>query len=745
MSPARCRRAVVVSSLLLVAAGSSAEVTIRTDAPSPLEEFAAKEIEAALKARGETPARADWSAPKHGGSQVVLALAENTAGVRDLVRAGATRPGELRNEGFSLRRTGSGDGQTVWVIGEGPGGVMYGGLELAEQIRVKGLGGVEAMDRNPSVAMRGAKFNAPLDVRTPSYTDASDSAQQNIATVWDFDFWTAYLDALARDRYNFVSLWSLHPFPSMVKVPEYPDVALADVQRSTAHWAENYSTRAEDIAPPAILARVETLKKMTIEDKIGFWQRVMRYAKDRNIDFYVVTWNIYTYGTGGKYGITDDIANPVTADYFRRSVTQLFRTYPLLAGIGVTAGENIGNASSSFEAKEDWLFATYGQGVLDALREQPGRKIRFIHRQHETRTADITRTFAPLVGHPDVDFVFSFKYAQAHALSSTTQTFHHEFAAALGTEKTLWTLRNDDALMFRWGAPDFVRKFLQNMPRDVTQGVYYGSDMWVWGREFLSPKPAAPRQLEVDKHWLDWLLWGRLSYDPTLDNDRIVALIALRFPGAPARMLFDAWQHASLIYPLTTGFHWGQYDFQWYIEACKSRPGPARTTSGFHDVNRFITLAPHPGTDNISIPHYVDAITTGAEIKGTTPEAVAADLQMHSRQALIALDRLDAKGDRELAATLADIRAMALLGAYYGYKIRGATELALYRKTGKAEHRQTAVDQLTLAADSWERYTTQAAALYNNPLWTNRVGYVDWQALKVEVAHDIEIAREAVP
>ena len=36
---------------------------------------------------------------------------------------------------------------------------------------------------------------------------------------------------MARHRYNLLSLWSLHPFPSMVRVPEYPDVALADVKR----------------------------------------------------------------------------------------------------------------------------------------------------------------------------------------------------------------------------------------------------------------------------------------------------------------------------------------------------------------------------------------------------------------------------------------------------------------------------------------------------------------------------------
>ena len=44
------------------------------------------------------------------------------------------------------------------------------------------------------------------------------------------DFWTRYLDEMARHRYNTLSLWSLSPFPSLVRVPEYPKTALADVQ-----------------------------------------------------------------------------------------------------------------------------------------------------------------------------------------------------------------------------------------------------------------------------------------------------------------------------------------------------------------------------------------------------------------------------------------------------------------------------------------------------------------------------------
>ena len=126
---------------------------------------------------------------------------------------------DLEEEGFSL--TIGGD-KNILIKGGDQAGAMYGGLELAEQIRIFGLDGVKPMERNPYMKMRGIKFNIPLDVRTPSYTDPCDAAQQNIIEMWSFDFWKSCIDELALNRYNYISLWSLHPFPSMVKVPEYP-------------------------------------------------------------------------------------------------------------------------------------------------------------------------------------------------------------------------------------------------------------------------------------------------------------------------------------------------------------------------------------------------------------------------------------------------------------------------------------------------------------------------------------------
>ena len=150
------------------------------------------------------------------------------------------------------------------------------------------------------------------------------------------------------------------------------------------------------------------------------------------------------------------------------------------------------------------------------------------------------------------------------------------------------------------------------------------------------------------------------------------------------------------------------------------------------------------GTDNIPIPRYVAAVSAGEAIAGSTPFQVAARIASHSEAALSALQRLSSPGpDAELHKTLGDIRAMALLGAYYSAKIRGATELALFRATADVAQQQRAVQALTDAVRSWRGYTAQANAQYRNPVWTNRVGSVDWAQLTVEVDRDIETARAA--
>ena len=224
------------------------------------------------------------------------------------------------------------DGNKIRVVGGDAAGAMYGGLDIAEAIRLGTLDTLQSSEHKPHIEKRGIKFNIPLDLRTPSYSDNSTSAQANIPEMWSLDFWHEFLDRMARDRFNVLTLWSMHPFPSIVKVPEYPKIALDDVWRTTAGLVEpfdSFSTRGIGMVKPWMLEKKEIVKRITIDEKIAFWRTVMDYAHDRGIEVYWFTWNVFTYGTSGQYGITDNLNNAATIDYFRKATHH----YPMLAAV----------------------------------------------------------------------------------------------------------------------------------------------------------------------------------------------------------------------------------------------------------------------------------------------------------------------------------------------------------------------------------------------------------------------------
>jgi hypothetical protein len=225
------------------------------------------------------------------------------------------------------------------------------------------------------------------------------------------------------------------------------------------------------------------------------------------------------------------------------------------------------------------------------------------------------------------------------------------------------------------------------------------------------------------------MLWGRLGYDPTVSNERFIQMIQSRFPGIDAAQLFAAWQEASMIYPKTTGLHWGALDFLWYIEGCRSR-------GRFHDVNKFIELKPLETTGYQSIKDY----GTNPDYVGITPVDVSNQIHAHADKALELLGNMKHGGNKELRLTLGDIETMAYLGKYYGHKIRGSAELAVYRNANEASRQQRAIEELQQAAKYWRLYVATATTRYTNPLWMNRVGYCDWRKQMKEVLHDIEIA-----
>ena len=603
--------------LLACDLGHAQTAALFSDASAGPVSFAATEIRNAQSAKGSRLSELGLDALGADTSPQRFAIAAGPAQSQRLAsQLGLAPPKGDSPQSYSIRRSNKDGRVTIAVLGADAAGAMYGGLDVAEAIRLGTLPSIADSDHSPRIERRGIKFNVPLDVRTPSYSDNSDAAQANIAEMWSFDFWRDFLDNLARHRYNVLSLWSLHPFPSIVKVPEYPDVALDDVKRTLIPMDDTYSHTGNDMFRPVLLTRTETLRKMSIADKVAFWRDVMRYAHSRGIEVYWFTWNIFTFGAEGKYGITSDQTNQKTIDYFRASVRETVLSYPQLDGIGITAGEQMQERKDGF-AKEAWLWKTYGEGIRDALKLQPSRNFRLIHRYHQTGQTEIMEAFKDYPG----TFELSFKYAIAHMYSVPNPPFIREALPHITPEHRTWlTVRDDDVYSFRWGDPAFARAFVRNMPpKEKMAGFYMGPDGTVWGREVIAKEPETPRELVIGKRWYSFMLWGRLSYDPDLPDSLFEKTIAARFPEADAPKLLHTWAEASKILPEITRFFWGDIDLRWFPEACLSHP----RHKGFYTVQHFIEGQTMPWSGVLDIVEWRRRMLAGQPMDGITPLEVA--------------------------------------------------------------------------------------------------------------------------
>jgi len=730
------------------ALGQKPQLILRIDTLDAQELFVANEIFSAGTEQGyevrETTQRqpAFRSGGPTTGNILVMLVPDSAASIRVAGEEGLEAPKYLGWQSYSIRVKNAADGKqkTIYILAADRTGALYGGLDIAEALRLRTLATIRASDHKPYLERRGIKFNIPLDLRTPSYSDMGDAAQQNIPEIWDLKFWEQQLDEMARHRYNVLSLWNLHPFPSLVKVPEFPGVALQDVWRTKAKIKEHYSLNGDGYVTPDLLADHEVVKKMTIEEKIDFWRKVMAYAKGRGIEVYWFTWNIFTYGAEGKYGIDDRQDNDTTISYFRSAVREMVLTYPDLAGIGITAGEHMQGLKGKY-SNEQWLWSTYGQGISDALAKQPGRTFRLIHRFHQTNLQEIQDAFG---GYPG-PFDLSLKYAIAHMYAIPDPAFIRPAMTLFSSKLKAWlTLRNDDIYSFRWGNNDFARQFILSIPEpDKIAGYYMGPDGYTWGRDFLDRNSKGPGQLIIKKQWYSFMLWGRLGYDPSLKDEVFHKTVALHFPGKPAGTLISSWSAASMIFPWITRFSWGDVDFKWLPEACMSN---GERYKGFYTVRDFMEVDPEAGSHIRNVVQWAQQYKDHPQDSLLSPFAVADTLSRYSNTALVYLRKLPAgaPGASEWSATLGDIEAFATLGNYYAEKIRGAACLALYNFYGQKKDQDSAVRHLSLARASWIKY----AALYSShykPALYNRIGYVDVKALTVKTEDDIMIAKNWQP
>jgi hypothetical protein len=269
-------------------------VVIQTDLADPPVQFAMQEILTALKDKRYAAGilASSEKGSYHGNSRITIRIL----------------PDAVKPEGYELKiSAGSAGNPQFEVLGSDAIGAMYGGLHIAEAIRnEKTLADIQPVRREPYFLQRGLSMNLALDGRRIGLADKGDAALKNYAQMWDLSFWTEFLDTMARYRYNTLLLRHPDPFPFMTCLKDYPDKALADVY-----------------IPNPAPDNLKIIKKMTIEEKVDLWRKVLRYARQRGIRTIMA------------------VCAPAPEDlpYRQAAVGDFLLTYPDLAAL-ITEGEN---------------------------------------------------------------------------------------------------------------------------------------------------------------------------------------------------------------------------------------------------------------------------------------------------------------------------------------------------------------------------------------------------------------------
>ncbi len=680
---------------------------------SPMIVFAMSKLKTAISEIGET-----WINTQQQDCAYIVIL---TSGNEAQTKYGLTIDAEINTEGFEIRRSHYCGNSALFVLAYDQSGAMYGVLELAERLRTQeGFLGVSECVINARFSFRALKFNLPWS----SYRK-NECFNLQKETVRDLAFWQSFLDMMAENRYNVLTLWGLHPFPYMIKSASFPK-ATPFSDEELADWKE-------------------------------FWSSLFRMARNRGIETYLIDWNIFvsesfrehydsnavsdeSFYHHGDYYSTEQIKQ-----YTRECVTQVIDEYPDLAGLGVSLGERMNGMTP--QERQDWIADTYYEAMRNA-----GRPIKFIHRAPFSIDASIMKDSVEN-DLPAESVWVEMKFNWSHSFSTPKLVMTH--GGSQGMEgfwepkpqnyKLTWMIRNEDFFTLRWAQPNFVREMIQQNGHDYVGGFYVGSECFIPAYDY-SHQPGSHIQWSYafEKHWLYYMLWGRLLYDPATPDDIFVNAIVQRYGSSVGRPLLEAYAAVCKMPMALASFFFSTWDFTLYSEGFlatdKSEYNSGKAFISLEDLLNSQTLEP----TYLSIRSYLDRTMNTESVEGfVTPIMLADTLEKDGRQGLALLAGIS--GDSPcLECEMADIKAWAHLSLYFAAKLRAGVCYETFVRTGVETHRQEALRWLEPphAAKHWDDLVEVTASHYvEQPLMHLGNTPFSWRLFRTQVLEDIEFVK----
>ena len=615
-------------------------------------------------------------------------------------------------------------------------GTMYGVYQIAESIELNGtLKSVQSQSESPYLLDRGFRLNPHLDLRTPSYTANGDSTRNNQENVWDLDFWDGLFSMMSKLRYNIFEFSETCTLPSMLEVPGYEDCALEDVYYYTGEYDDSYYGNSTNMFRSEHLneGNYYVFKKMTIQEKSKHWQDVIQLAHDYGLKFMFSYMNIYTFAENGKYGITSDRANETTKDYFQKAFTKFLETFDIDL-LKVSAGENMDYPANTKSVTEQWIYDVYGKAVEKSI---VGKKDDF------TLVYDFNNDNWPLWKNLNITKKASTRYADTHMYSKCTKpTYSQARRDSLPAGvKDLYNLRNEDAYHFTWADVEWSREFIKNMKQEKSDGFCLGSAGYFMGKEYCFKDESLNGGYYYDRHFANYTIFGRFSYNPDLPTEYLDSLVYNRFKNVNKNIVDIAWKAmqsgSRWLLELQNTYYYGGTDSSWYPETCQSHPN----FGGYVGIKRFYNADnAYLGGDALSIAEYARFVKQGVtQFDKITPLETAENLHKIANETRSLVENYNkAKGKKsvELNNIVLDQETISYLSDFYAYKLKSAVALRLYNDTKNISKQNEAKESAQKALEAWTKYPEFFLSRFKVERFA-RVGIVDPSAYIDDVKKDI--------
>ncbi|MFD2036976.1 hypothetical protein ACFSKL_19385 [Belliella marina] len=597
---------------------------------------------------------------------------------------------EIGKEGFML----SGNGKQLLVSGKDGSGILYGMMELVDQLHEQGeIDFSSDYTDQPEMVLRGSVIGVQKMEYLPGrkvyeypYTE------ENFPWFYDKQHWIDYLDMLVENRMNSLYLWNGHPFASLVKLEDYP-----------------YAMEVDE----------ETFKKN--EEIFKF---ITEEAEKRGVWVIQMFYNIIVSKPFAEHHdiVTQDRNRPITplvSDYTRKSIAAFIEKYPNV-GLLVALGE----AMQGEENDIKWFTETVIPGVQDGLEalgmtEEPP----IILRAHDTNAPLVMQHALPIYKNLYTMHKYNGESLTTYEPRGPWSQIHKDLSESGSIHiSNVHILANLEP--FRYGSPDFIQKSVKAMHEVHGANalhLYPQASYWDW--PYTADKVDG-RLKQIDRDWIWYKAWARYAWkhqrERTDEIDYWSIQLGEKYGSKEAgRFILEAYEQTGEISPkLLRRFGITEGNRQTLLLGMFAsqlvNPYKWRVYPGFYESC---------GPEGEILIEYARKEWENEAHVGETPTQIIEEVKSHGQKAFDAINEaapLVSKDNAEFERLKNDIYSYKAFADFFHDKVQASLQVLKYSYSQDLRDLKEAVPYLESSVDHFSDLVemTKGTYLYANSMQT---------------------------